>query len=52
MSKNLSENEIKNIHDNYVVPTYSPKMAIVKGKGAWVWVQVEKSILIFVQESL
>ena len=35
MSKNLSENEIKNMHDNYVVPTYSPKMAIVKGKGAW-----------------
>ena len=47
MSKNLSENEIKNMHDNYVVPTYSPKMAIVKGEGAWVWSASGKKYLDF-----
>ncbi|HBO87961.1 MAG TPA: aspartate aminotransferase family protein [Verrucomicrobia bacterium] len=37
MKKNLSTTEIADLHQTYVMPTYAPKTALVKGLGAWVW---------------
>ena len=37
MKKELSTTEIAEMHQTYVMPTYAPKTALVKGSGAWVW---------------
>ena len=37
MEKELSTTEIAELHQTYVMPTYAPKVALVKGLGAWVW---------------
>ena len=37
MKKELSTTEIADLHQTYVMPTYAPKTALVKGLGAWVW---------------
>ena len=37
MKKELSTTEIAEMHQTYVIPTYAPETALVKGLGAWVW---------------
>ena len=34
---NMTTEEIANLQKQYMVPTYAPELALVEGKGAWVW---------------
>jgi len=33
----MNSAEIKTLHERYVMSTYAPSLALVKGRGAWVW---------------
>lgn len=33
----MNTSEIALVHDQYVMPTYAPELALVRGKGSWVW---------------
>lgn len=33
----MNTSELAAIHEQFLVPTYKPELALVKGRGAWVW---------------
>ena len=44
----MNTNDIRNLHETYLMPTYAPELALVRGEGACVWDAEGRGYLDFV----